>query len=88
MTEAGDVNFVSFSLGKDENRRRAVKTRKELFGSGRECRHPAKAILQVFLECAVGGLQQDGRNASKDIIAMVEDPIIPDGVETVFGHRF
>ena len=43
---------------------------KELFGSGRECRHPAKAILQGFRECAVGRLQQDSRNSSKDIITM------------------
>ena len=66
----------------------AVRSIKELFGSCRECRHPAKAIFQGFRECAVGRLQQDIRNTPKEIIAAGEDPVIPDGVDAVFGHRF
>ena len=56
--------------------------------SGLDSRHPAKMILQGFRHGAVGGLQQDNRNASKDFITTGEDPVIPDGAEAVFGHRF
>jgi hypothetical protein len=58
---------------------------KEPFGSGWKCRHPAKAFLEGFWECAIGRLQPDSGNSSKDFIAMGEDPVIPDAVKMVFG---